>query len=73
MSAQQKSTPNLSPRMSESSDTELDSPASKRQDSSDADEVLVNALDFKMAPGKTPEPILSMHALALIKKKIWVG
>ena len=73
MSVQQKSTPNLSPRTSESSDAEPDSPASNKQESSDADEVLVNALDFKMTPGKMPKPILSIHVSASIKKKIWVG
>ena len=34
---------------------------------------MVNALDFKTAPGKTPELILSMHVSASIKKKIWAG
>ena len=73
MSAQQKPTPTLSPRTSEPSDAEPDGPTSNKQESSDADEVLVNALDFKMVPGKMPKPILSMHVYTSIKKKIWVG
>ena len=73
LAAQQQSTPTLSPRPSDSSDAELDSLASKWQDSLNADEVLVNALDFKTAPGNKPEPILSMNVSASIKKKIWVG
>ena len=52
MSAQQKPTPNLSARMSESLDAEPDSPASKKQEPSDGDEVLLNALDFQTAPVK---------------------
>ena len=58
--------------MLDSSGAELDSPACKHQDSSDADEVLVNALDFKTATGKAPEPILSMHVSASIKNMIWM-
>ena len=73
LAAQQQSTPTLSLRPSDSSDADLDSPASKWQESSDADEVLVNVLDFKKAPGKKPEPILSMYISASIKKKIWAG
>ena len=46
VSVQQKSTPNLSPRTSESSDVEPDSTSSKKQESSDTDKVLLNALDF---------------------------
>ena len=37
------------------------------------DEVLLNALDFHTAPGKMPEPILSIHVSTSIKEKIWVG
>ena len=73
LSAQQQATSTSSPRVSDSSDAEQDSPVSKQQDSSDADEILVNALDFKTTPGKAPEPLLSMHVSTSIKKKIWVG
>ena len=60
---------NLSLRMSESSDAEPDSPASKKQESSDVDEVLLNALDFCTAPGKMPEPILSTMFLHPFRKR----
>ena len=73
LSAQQQATSMSLPRVSDSSDAEPESPVSKQQDLSNADEVLVNALDFKTAPGKAPEPLLSMHVSALIKEKIWVG
>ena len=73
LSAQQQTTSTLPPRVSDSSDAELDSPIGKQQDSSDADDVLVNTLDFKTAPGKAPEPLLSMHVSSSIKKKICVG
>ena len=59
--------------VSDLSDAELDSPASKQQHSSNADKVLVTALDFKTTQGKAPEPIPYMQVSASIKKKIWLG
>ena len=69
LSAQQKTPSTTPPRGSDSSDAEMDSLIGKHEDSSDSEEVLVNALDFKTAPGKVPEPLLSMHVSASIRKR----
>ena len=51
------------------------SPVSNPLDIGDEEEAdpLVSALSFMTAPGKTHEPLLSMHVSASIKKRIWTG
>ena len=73
LAAQQKAPSMTPPRGSDSLDGETDSLVGKQQNLSDSEEVLINALDFKTAPGKVPEPLLSMHVSASLKKKIWAG
>ena len=65
---------NLS-QQSPSTSTNSVSPLSNPPDNGEEDEAdpLVSALSFSAAPGKTHEPLLSMHVSASIKKRIWVG
>ena len=62
--------PHWSPSVSPNSVSPVSNPLDTTEEQPDP---LVSALSFLTAPGKTPEPLLSMHVSASIKKRIWDG
>ena len=63
--------PHQSPSVSPNSESPVSNPPDTTEEKQP--DPLVSALSFSMAPGKTPEPSLSMHVSASIKKRIWAG
>ena len=63
------------PYQSPSASSNSASPVSNPPDNTEEEQLdpLFSTLSFLTAPGKLPEPLLSMHVSVSIKKRIWVG
>ena len=67
----QQSSPHQSPSASSSSASPVSNPPDNTVE--EQPDPLISALSFLTAQGKLPEPLLSMHVSASIKKRIWAG